>query len=98
MVNQAWMQTEEEAFLQDPARVFNSGHHEALRAIQQRIGLEYFGIDCGLDRCGNLVVFEANASMLVHEQNEDFPYKALFVLRIKSAFDGMLRKFATALV
>jgi hypothetical protein len=30
----------------------------------------------------------------VHEQNEDFPYKAPFVLRIKSAFDAMLRKFA----
>ena len=63
-----------------------------LREIRQRIGLEYFGIDCGLDVCGNLVVFEANASMLVHEQNEDFPYKAPFVLRIKSAFDAMLRK------
>ena len=35
--------------------------------------------------------------MLVHEQNDDyFPYKAPFVLRIKTAFDGMLRKFAIA--
>jgi hypothetical protein len=42
------------------------------------------------------VVFEANASMLVHEHNKKFPYKALFVHRIKSAFDEMLRKFATA--
>jgi tetratricopeptide (TPR) repeat protein len=96
MVNQAWMQAEEEAFLQDPARVFNSLHYEALRAIQQRIGLEYFGIDCGLDRAGNLVVFEVNASMLVHERNEDFPYKGPFVLRIKQAFDAMLQKFASA--
>jgi tetratricopeptide (TPR) repeat protein len=96
MVNQAWMQTEEEAFLKDPSRVFNSGHYQALRAIQQRIGLEYFGIDCGLDRTGNLVVFEANASMLVHERNEDFPYKGPFVLRIRLAFDAMLQKFATA--
>jgi tetratricopeptide (TPR) repeat protein len=96
MVNQAWMQTEEETFLKDPSRVFNSGHYQALRAIQQRIGLEYFGIDCGLDRTGNLVVFEVNASMLVHERNEDFPYKAPFVLRIRQAFDAMLQKFATA--
>jgi tetratricopeptide (TPR) repeat protein len=96
MANQSWMQAEEEAFLQDPARVFNSGHYEALRAIQRRIGLEYFGIDCGLDQAGNLVVFEVNASMLVHERNEDFPYKAPFVLRIKQAFDAMLQKFAIA--
>ncbi|HEX7563485.1 MAG TPA: hypothetical protein VF396_09565, partial [Bradyrhizobium sp.] len=74
----------------------NSGHYEALRAIQQRVGLEYFGIDCGLDRFGNLVVFEVNASMLVHERNEDFPYKAPFVLRIRLAFDAMLKKLTIA--
>ena len=96
MVNQQWMQQEEEAFLNDPAIVFNPGHYQVLRAIQQRIGLEYFGIDCGLDRSGNLVVFEVNASMLVHERNDDFPYKSPFVIRIKTAFDAMLRKFAAA--
>ena len=94
MVNQAWMQAEEEAFLQDPSRVFNSGHYESLRAIQQRIGLEYFGIDCGLDRTGNLVVFEVNASMLVHARNEGFLYKDPAVRRIKLAYDAMLRKLA----
>jgi tetratricopeptide (TPR) repeat protein len=96
MVNQRWMQQEEEAFLNNPASVFNSGHYRVLNEIRQRIGLEYFGIDCGLDRSGNLVVFEVNASMLVHDQNQDFPYKAPFVHRIKSAFDEMLRKFAMA--
>jgi tetratricopeptide (TPR) repeat protein len=94
MVNHPWMQREEEAFLNNPAAVFNSEHYRALREIRQRIGLEFFGIDCGLDRSGNLVVFEVNASMLVHEQNEDFPYKAPFVLRIKLAFDEILQKFA----
>ena len=94
MADHPWMQREEEAFLGDPAGVFNPSHYLILREIRQRIGLDYFGIDCGLDVSGNLVVFEANASMLVHEQNEDFPYKAPFVLRIKSAFDAMLRKFA----
>jgi tetratricopeptide (TPR) repeat protein len=96
MVNQQWMQREEEAFLNDPAIVFTPGHYEVLRAIQQRIGLEYFGIDCGVDRSGQLVVFEVNASMLVHERNDDFPYKAPFVIRIKTAFDAMLRKFAAS--
>jgi hypothetical protein len=41
-------------------------------------------------------VFEVNASMLVHGQNEQFPYKAPFVHRIKSAFNEMLRKCAGA--
>jgi tetratricopeptide (TPR) repeat protein len=96
MVHHLWMQQEEQAFLSDPTTVFNAGHYQVLRAIQQRVGLEYFGIDCGLDRAGNLVVFEVNASMLVHARNEDFPYKAPFVLRIKQAFDAMLQKLATA--
>jgi tetratricopeptide (TPR) repeat protein/glutathione synthase/RimK-type ligase-like ATP-grasp enzyme len=94
MANQPWMQQEEAAFLNDPATVFNAGHYQALRAIQQCIGLEYFGIDCGLDDRGNLVVFEVNASMLVHDDNRQFPYKTPAVIRIKSAFDAMLRKFA----
>ena len=94
MADYAWMQQEEEAFLGDPGSVFNPGHYQMLREIQQRIGLDYFGIDCGLDRSGDLVVFEVNASMLVHGQNDDFPYKTPFVQRIKAAFDEMLRKFA----
>jgi tetratricopeptide (TPR) repeat protein len=94
MANQPWMQQEEEAFLNNPASVFTPANDEALRAIQQRIGLEYFGIDCGLDRSGNIVVFEVNASMLVHAKNEDFPYKTPAVQRIKLAFDAMLRKLA----
>ena len=53
MANQIWMQQEEAAFLNDPARVFNERHYQALREIQQRIGLEYFGIDCGIDTDGD---------------------------------------------
>jgi tetratricopeptide (TPR) repeat protein len=96
MANQPWMQQEEVAFLSDPAAVFSPAHYQALRAIQSRVGLDYFGIDCGLDVTGNLVVFEVNASMLVHARNEEFPYKAPFVQDIKLAFDAMLRQFASA--
>jgi hypothetical protein len=94
MANQPWMQREEEAFLNEPDAVFAAAHHQALQTIRQRVGLEYCGIDCALDACGNLVVFEVNASMLVHARNEDFPYKAPAVSRIKHAFDEMLRRFA----
>ena len=53
------------------------------------------GIDCGLDASGDLVVFEVNASMLVHDQNADFPCKGTFVRNIKLAFDAMLQRRAT---
>ncbi len=95
MADHPWMQQEEQAFLNDPATVFGADQYRALREIRRRIGLDYFGIDCGLDRSGHLVVFEVNASMLVHDQNQEFPYKAPFVRRVKSAFEAMLRKFAT---
>ncbi|MET4797613.1 tetratricopeptide repeat protein [Bradyrhizobium sp. LB11.1] len=94
MGSHAWMQDEEERFLRAPEQVFGAAHHQALRAIRDRIGLDYFGIDCGLDRTGHLVVFEVNASMLVHDQNPEFPYKDPYIRRIKVAFDGMLERFA----
>ena len=92
MGRHVWMQDEEERFLQNPEQVFGVAHYEALRLIRDRIGLDYFGIDCGLDRDGKLVVFEVNASMLVHDQNPEFPYKDLYISRIKVAFDAMLAR------
>jgi hypothetical protein len=91
MANQPWMQQEEAAFLADPAAIFNAAHYQALHAVRERFELDYFGIDCGLDPNGHLVVFEVNASMLVHDDNTEFPYKDPFVRAIRSAFDAMLR-------
>ena len=76
--------------------VFNPGHYQALREIRERIGLDYFGIDCSIDTSGDLLVFEVNASMLVHDDNAQFPYKDPAVRRIKAAFDAMLAKVARA--
>jgi tetratricopeptide (TPR) repeat protein len=95
MANQPWMQQEEEAFLNNPTAVFSPAHYRALHTIRERIGLEYCGIDCALDLSGNLVVFEANASMLVHDRNHEFPYKNPAVRRIKLAFEAMLRGLAS---
>jgi len=94
MASHAWMQEEEAAFLNAPGSVFSAANYRALDAIRERIGLDFFGIDCALDRDGNLVVFEVNASMLVHNDNPDFPYKAPAVQAIKQAFDKMLRERA----
>jgi len=94
MADHAWMQQEEAAFLNAPGSVFSAANYRALAEIRERIGLDFFGVDCALDRDGNLVVFEVNASMLVHNDNPDFPYKAPAVAAIKQAFDNMLRERA----
>ena len=39
-------------------------------------------------------MFEVNATMLIHDDNAAFPYKAPFVVAIKSAFDAMLGAIA----
>src|SRR4029077_15236802 len=62
MAHQPWMQQEEAAFLSNPVGVFNSAQFKALQDIRERVGLDYCGIDCGLDASGNVVVFEVNAS------------------------------------
>ncbi len=92
MIKHAWMQDEEHAFLEDPRAFFDERQYGVLRAIQKTVDLDYFGIDCGLDRAGDVVAFEVNASMLVHQNNERFPYKIPFVRNIKETFDDMLVK------
>ena len=95
MLNHPWMQEEEAKFLNDPHSVLSPAHYAALHQIQAKVGLEFFGIDCAIDRSDRLVIFEVNASMLVHLRNESFPYKTEAVVRIKTAFWDLLRERAT---
>ncbi|MBV8666821.1 MAG: tetratricopeptide repeat protein [Burkholderiaceae bacterium] len=95
MANQEWMRKEEEAFLKNMDDVFDARHQESLRAIGKATGLDYCGIDCSLDREGNIVVFETNATMLVHDEKEaTFAYKNPYIAKIKVAFDAMLARMA----
>jgi tetratricopeptide (TPR) repeat protein len=85
-----WMRREEEAFLEDPLRVFGPQGMATLELIRRQIGLDYFGIDCGLDQNGRVVVFEVNASMLIHLDNPGFEYKVPHVRKIVDAFHRLL--------
>ena len=87
-----WMRDEEAAFLNDPSRYFSDKALAALDAIRREIGLDYFGIDCSLDADGRVVIFEVNASMLIHLGNEGFEYKNPHVNRIQAAFSNLLER------
>ena len=64
---------------------------QALGRSGERLGLDYAGIDFGLLADGRLVVFEANATMLVHpERDPCFAYRNPAVEAIRSAFEAML--------
>ena len=93
--NQAWMRREEAAFLRDPQLVFDASCQQALRAVAAATELDYCGIDCALDGDGQVVVFEANAAMLVHDEKDPkYAYKNPFIARIKEAFDAKLARLA----
>lgn len=57
---------EEARFLTDPAAVLPPRALQALHAVQQAQALDYCGIDFALDADGELVVFEANATMAIN--------------------------------
>lgn len=56
---------EEAAFLADMPGVLGPTAMTALAAVRDRLGLDYGGIDFGLDAAGNVLLFEANATMVV---------------------------------
>jgi hypothetical protein len=64
----------------------------ALAQIQTILGLDYAGIDFGLSPAGDVLLYEANATMVVNppEAVEQWAYRRLAVERIFTAVRAML--------
>ncbi len=79
---------------------FAMRHAAALKALHERVGLEYIIIDCAETADGALLVFEAGTAMVVHDMDsaEVYPYKAPNMRRIFEAFRAMLQRRACAYV
>jgi len=71
---------------------FAAKHAEAFRSINERIGLDYLGIDCGETPDGQLLIFEVDSCMIVHalDSVELFPYKQAQMRKVFAAFRQML--------
>src|SRR5471032_1795896 len=98
MKAEPWKSAEEQRFLDDPGAVLGSRAMDAIAAVARRVDLDYAGIDCTLLPDGRVLVFEANASMLVHHEPADsvFAYKNRHVQRIVDAFQQMLERRLSA--
>ena len=83
---------EELAFLFNPEDAIGPAALAAVRAIGRRLDLDYAGLDFAVLPDGQVLVFEANAAMLVHPEAQDGPFahKNPFVQTILSAFQAML--------
>ncbi|MGC9158094.1 MAG: pyridoxal-dependent decarboxylase, partial [Terracidiphilus sp.] len=82
---------EDAAFLADMNGVLGAKAIRALEEIQSTLGLDYGGIDFGLSRAGDLLLFEANATMAVLPPGEDarWDYRRPAVERILRAIRKM---------
>lgn len=98
MAEHQWMRDEEARFLEDPRSAFDGPRFETLVQIGKAVGLEYFGIDCAIDREGRVLVFEADAAMLVHSSDPPdlYPYKHQYIPRIYRAVERMIDSRKTA--
>jgi hypothetical protein len=92
MAADAANRAEDGRFLADPAAVLGAPAMAALERIRAAIGLEYLGIDFALDRAGRVVVFEANATMIVLPPGPDpmWDYRRAPTGRIVDAVRAML--------
>jgi len=62
---------EEAAFLADMAGVIGETAVAGLEAIAARLGLDYGGVDFGLSPDGEVLLFEANATMVINPPDAD---------------------------
>jgi hypothetical protein len=88
---------EEAAFLDDMAAVVGERGMRGLEAIVAMMGLDYAGVDFGIDSAGTVLVFEANATMAVYppDDGELWVYRRRAVDRVIAAVRAMLVERAT---
>lgn len=90
-------QEDEQRFLRDPVAYLGSKAIDALYAIHDTIGLDFFGIDFTLDSEHNVIVFEANAAMRHNfDHAENFPYTRPHLEQVSEAFAAMVERRAIA--
>ncbi|HTX48125.1 MAG TPA: tetratricopeptide repeat protein [Caulobacteraceae bacterium] len=83
---------EEMRFLENPAAALGTEAAEAIASIGAAMRLDYAGVDFTLTPDGRVLLFEANATMLVHPEARDgaLAHKNPYIDRIFTAFRTML--------
>ena len=94
MADSADKRAEEARWMERFDQEFAPRHHQALRGIAERVGLDYLVIDCAETAGGELLLFEVDSGAVVHAMDpvEVFPYKPSQMHRIFTAFRALLLK------
>jgi hypothetical protein len=96
MAASATKRAEEECFMTTFDEAFAKRHGAALTEMTKRVGLEYFAVDCAETITGELLVFEGDNTMIVHNMDSPdiFPYKPPQMRKIFEAFAMMLYRYS----
>jgi hypothetical protein len=96
MSQSAEKRLEEETWMRTFDIAFARRHQGALKALADRVGLEYFTVDCAETGDGSLLIFEADNTAVVHNMDHAhvFPYKPPQMRKIFDAFAAMLVRHA----
>jgi hypothetical protein len=88
---------EEMAFLGDMRSRLGDKAMAGLAAIRDALGLDYAGVDFGLAPSGDLLLFEANATMVIAKPNDDarWVYRRSAIDQVLEAVVAMLTRRAT---
>jgi tetratricopeptide (TPR) repeat protein len=88
---------EEANFLGDMPATLGNKAMAALERIQDTLGLDYAGIDFGLDHDGELLLFEANATMVISPPDPDprWAYRRIAINEILDAVMAMIMQKST---
>jgi glutathione synthase/RimK-type ligase-like ATP-grasp enzyme len=92
MAESAEKRAEEARCMENFDQDFALRHQAAFRALNERMGLDYWGFDCGETAEGKLLIFEADVGMMVHAMDpvDLFPYKQPQMRKVFAAFRQML--------
>jgi glutathione synthase/RimK-type ligase-like ATP-grasp enzyme len=96
MAENAANRAEEEVFLADMPAALGAKAMDALERVRETLGLDFGGIDFALTPDGGIVVFEANATMVVPLPGEDerWAYRRAPIDRIYAAVRTLLETTA----
>ena len=96
MADDARKRAEEADFMARFDTDFALRHAQTLRAMNDTMALDYWGMDCAELADGRLLVFEVDTAMVVHAMDpvEVYPYKPAVMHKLFAAFRAMLMRAA----
>jgi glutathione synthase/RimK-type ligase-like ATP-grasp enzyme len=94
MAENATLRDEESRFLDDMPRALGPRAVAALRALEVALGLDYAGADFALHPDGSVILFEANATMIIHppDMQPIWDYRRPAVAAALDAARNLLKK------